>query len=1450
MSTTSDPSDLLRQLPSSVWNMLEERLKAFEAAWRQGEEPKIESFLPQDSKHSLSFLFELVLIDQDWRARRGEPFGSEEYLSRFPELKEHPKFVAQLTEAGHTSAPLREQDSTSATEGFPTIPGHEILDKIGEGGMGVVYRARDLNLNRLVALKMVRSVSSAKPDAVTRFFAEPEIVARIRHPNVVTLFQSGQHSGMPYFTMELVEGGTLADRVATGPLDPRDATHLMEQVARGVGDCHANGVLHRDLKPQNVLIADDGTPKVADFGLAKQPDSDQRLTTTGSVFGTPAYMAPEQANGETGKISKATDVYGLGAIFYCLLTGRPPFLAPTFFQTIAQIQSAEPVRPRQLAPGIPRDLETVCLKCLEKDPRKRYQTAEGLAADLKRFLEGRPVLARPVGAIGRVRRWARREPGWALLAAGVFLAVVVATGGLIGFTSYLRSALNEREQELRSEQVNREEQSREEAAWRLKQEENDRYLSRIRLAAESRANSEPDRVRGFLKEAVPGPDRPDLRGFEWRHLSRGSEGPIWSWDHRGAWKTFLAYSPDGNTFATVAGGSAIYLWDRSSGNLQKTLSTQEKEVGIAFSPNGRMLASLSNSGHVAIWELESNPVRCRKEWNVVTKSADSIAFTPEGTALVTSGDEVEIWDTATGGKLAGISSSGKAVPHSKPLGSGAALFCCKESGVWFAEISPYRGELIQCSHPKSSLPAVSWNGIAATADASGDVTLWNTLTRRPSAKKIQVGHQLSALAISVDGRLLATAGGEGIIRLWDVASGERRLDLRGYPETVNSLIFSPDGKEVAAASNAGSYYRWSIIDREQAEALKPDFLTAGPLAWLLGGRTIAVAVRPAKVCLVDVKTLLPVKSLPTSLLGRITAMAASVDGNLLALGGSEGVLEVWDVAAMQRLWAAIAHRADIGCMSFSHDGRMLATGGTDALLELWDTKTGKKTREFRGHTDEILAVAFSHDGKTLATGGKDRTIRTWQVESGQAALPRAERGQVQSLKYFPDGLRVAVLIDGHPEIRDAGTWSPLRSRFLAKEEGVESLALSQDGLTLVGRREDVLILWDLKASSRKERFSFVRRSGYLAISPERMTLAATGSDGGLTLYDFDSGEIRRGIRGALAGIASLAFTPDSRSLITVEPRSPIWTEGPGPFGLGVAHKILRGGTRGSVRVWDVSSGNTAAELSMSAHDVSVTCLAIDLNGRTVVSGQGGTVWEWNPLEPALAKPWFISKQASYYWNTLEWPRHYDLPYQPEFSESVKAIALSPSGEMLATASSTGKICFWDSDHKLIGALPGEFPDAASLIFTLDGATLVEAHALELALWDVKSRSKKCELRGHAWFACCMAVSPNGRLLATGGAFGQVRLWDLATFECVRLLTGHTEIVKGVAFSPDGKTLATGGNDRTVRLWQVETGEELMKLSRHTGPVNAVAFSPDGSTLASGGEGADGGGEVFLWRAVK
>lgn len=391
----------------------------FDEAWKTGQRPRMEDYLASvPASERTAVLRELLAMELEWRHRQGEQPEAEEYEKRFPD--DLLVIAAAFRQVGPKEG-----------NNLPRIVGaYELLEEVGRGGMGVVYKARQRGLGRLVALKVILSGTYASEEERDRFLKEAEVIAGLNHPNIVHIHEVGEHNKQPYFSLEYCPGGSLKDRLNGSPLPPREAATLLLSLAGAMHVAHTRGVVHRDLKPSNVMLAEDGTPKVVDFGLARKTDEPGR-TVSGAVLGTPSYMAPEQARSKGQTPGPLVDVYALGAVLYEILTGRPPFRAATALDTLEQVRTTDPVPPNLLQPMVPRDLETICLKCLCKEPERRYSSAAALAEDLGRFLRGEPIRARPVSLAGRLYRWCKRRP---LTAALVGLLLLLFTGAVVAGT--------------------------------------------------------------------------------------------------------------------------------------------------------------------------------------------------------------------------------------------------------------------------------------------------------------------------------------------------------------------------------------------------------------------------------------------------------------------------------------------------------------------------------------------------------------------------------------------------------------------------------------------------------------------------------------------------------------------------------------------------------------------------------------------------------------------------------------------------------------------------------------------------------------------------------------------------------------------------------------------------------------------------------------------------------
>ncbi|HYH68836.1 MAG TPA: serine/threonine-protein kinase, partial [Urbifossiella sp.] len=561
---------------------------------------------------------ERVLADYLHAAEAGAPPDRAALLAAHPDLADElASFLRNRSAVERVAAPLRDRPPLAETlGGSDGGPGpdavvryfgdYEIVGEIARGGMGVVYRARQVSLNRVVALKMILRGELATPADVQRFRAEAEAAGRLDHPNIVPIYEVGEHAGQHYFSMKLVDGGSLAGRIEELVRDPRAVARLLAATARAVHHAHRHGVLHRDLKPANVLVDSAGEPHVTDFGLAKRVGGDSDVTQTGAIVGTPSYMAPEQAAGAKG-LTVAADVYALGAVLYELLAGRPPFCGDGILDTLQQVRDREPARPRAVNPAADADLETVALKCLEKEPGKRYESAAALADDLDRWLAGEPIRARPATAAERAWKWARRRPAAAALVGVSALGAALLAGGLAVSNVLItreqqetRRALGERTDALRAVE---QEQLNTRAA--LDRETRAATFQRLALADREFAAGQPGKGEDYLEQCPP-----EFRGWPWHFLKRGGgEHPAVLTSGVGGRPTdtrivVLAFHPDSRRVAASYTTGVIVLWDTTTRKRLRTFDTKEPYPHAGgFSPDGKEW--LAFGGTIQAFDVET-----------------------------------------------------------------------------------------------------------------------------------------------------------------------------------------------------------------------------------------------------------------------------------------------------------------------------------------------------------------------------------------------------------------------------------------------------------------------------------------------------------------------------------------------------------------------------------------------------------------------------------------------------------------------------------------------------------------------------------------------------------------------------------------------------------------------------------------------------------------------------
>jgi hypothetical protein len=576
-------------------------------------------------------------------AGRPGPSG-EELLRRLQHGPSGATWAAPKTAGEDTLSPGPAAAGPGAD--YPVIADYEVLGVLGQGGMGVVYQAWHTKLKRVVALKMVLAGAHASAEDLARFRVEAEAAARLAHPNIAQVHEVGAQDGLPFLALEYVEGSSLAQKLQGTPLPARPAAHLIETLARAMHHSHQRGIIHRDLKPANVLLAQDGTPKITDFGLAKLIVGGSDQTCSGALLGTPAYMAPEQAGGKTREIGPPVDIYALGAILYELLTGRPPFQGESVADTLQQVLCQEPVPPRQLQPKTPRDLDTICLKCLEKAPHQRYASAADLAEDLRRFQAGEPIRARPVGPLQRAGKWARRKPA----AAALVMVCLLAAAGLLAGGLWYQARLAESLVDVRY-QRDQAELKRIEAETKRMEAEQNLYLAHVPLAQRAWEAARVERMRELLDGVRPqSTKQKDLRNFEWHYLRRLGHSSLLTLTGHSGPVTAVAFRARPPLLASASADGTIKFWDTTTGQERPPALAGHtgRVTAVAFSPDGKQLASAGEDRTVCLWDVDSG-----KKLHVLkehTRWVSHVAFSPDGQHLASASSDrtIKLWDARSG----------------------------------------------------------------------------------------------------------------------------------------------------------------------------------------------------------------------------------------------------------------------------------------------------------------------------------------------------------------------------------------------------------------------------------------------------------------------------------------------------------------------------------------------------------------------------------------------------------------------------------------------------------------------------------------------------------------------------------------------------------------------------------------------------------------------------------
>jgi WD40 repeat protein/serine/threonine protein kinase len=1029
---------------------------------------------------------------------------------------------------------------------------YKLMEKIGEGGGGVVYVAQQEEpVRRRVALKVIKLGMDTR-SVVARFEAERQALALMDHPNIAKVLDAGAtETGRPYFVMELVRGIKITDYCDQQSLPTAQRLELFIQVCRAVQHAHQKGIIHRDLKPSNILVTvNDGVPvpKVIDFGIAKATQGELTAKTVYTQFqqfiGTPAYMSPEQAEMTSVDIDTRADIYGLGVLLYELLTGKTPFEAKELLKAGLDelrrtIREREPVRPSTrlstMAAGDLRttaqhcrtepvklihfvrgDLDWIVMKCLEKDRARRYETANGLAADLKRHLDNEPVVARPPSAAYRLQKaWRRNKVAFTAAAAVVAALVVGITLSTWQAIDASRARHTEREQRLAAQTERDKAQAAQRQAERAQatvksvrlEAEHQLYLERINLAQQDWEQNNIGRLRQLLEETRDYPGR----GFEWYYLQAQTHLALKTLQGHLEQVASVAFSPDGQRVVTGSWDGTAKVWDADSGKDLLTLKSNSEGIrGVAFSPDGTRIVTGSDDQTATVWDAATGNERFTLTGH--TNHVKSVAFSPDGRRIVTGGDDrtAIVWDAVTGRKILTLRGHKEMINSVAFSPDGQRIVTCswdRTVRVWDAGNGQ---ELLTIEGPNASLWCVAYSPDGRRIVAgSGDHSAWVWDAANGTNRLTLKGHSggIRSVAFSPNGQRILTGSADKTARVWDASSGSELLTLKGHSASVESVAFSPDGQQIVTGSADQTARIW-----EPAGAV-------GPLT--LKGHS-----------------------------NDVFSVSFSPNGQRIVTASWDGTVRVWDgtrgkellsltnhgieiPSAVTTLYIA-GHSARVYSAAYSPDGQRIVTGSSHGTAKVWEAASGLELLTLTGHIDWILSVAFSPDGQHIATASVDQTAKVWDVTRGTNLFTLNGHVIVTSVAFSPDGRRIVTgNNDGTAKVWDAASGLELVT-LKGHNESIWPVAFSPDGQRIVtGNIDNTANVWD---SANGTNLLTLRghndRVLGVAFSPDGRRIVTGSDDGTAKVWEAASGQELLTLKGHSAGVTSVAFSPDGQRIVT------------------------------------------------------------------------------------------------------------------------------------------------------------------------------------------------------------------------------------------------------------------------------------------------------------------------------
>lgn len=1116
--------------------------------WGNGDQIQCEEYIDQfpilDQPETASQLLDLIYSEICLREDSGESPVIEEYLTRFPSLSNdlknqfqiHCQFGRQaLSESLSVSIRSHLLSQTSPTHGdtklhgrqdfqlhLPQIPGYEVLELLNRGGMGIVFKARQKNLNRLVAIKMILAGAFSSESDHTRFSQEAEMIANLHHPNIVAVHEIGSLEFSQYFSMDYVDGVTLDALFDSHGMEPKKAAQLLMVIARALDYAHQQGVVHRDLKPANIMIDQKGEPRILDFGLSIKVGSSRKLSHTGMIVGTLTHMSPEQAKGDRTVVRPTSDIYSLGSIFYEMLTGQLPFNESSPVVLLQQIMEQEPRNPKAIIPSIPKDLVTICLKCLAKDPAHRFASAAELADELERFLKYEPIFSRPISAAARTRRWIRRNP---VISGLMTLVIVLLTVGTTVSTYFAFESLNKAEEASKALSDLKYEQQRVVAAQEKAVEESlssrrSLYANQMVLALQAIETGNLNRAINLLNRQWPAPGEKDLRGFDWYCL--------WQFllSEKTAFKSklprihSLAYSPNGDNLLGAGEDFSSVLWNAHSGELLKTFTTPQKHTNkvIGFTYDRKYL--ITGYFRFFVWDTTTgNLVRQFPG----SEGANAIAFSPDAPLFATSQGgleeaeeikEIRLWNYETGKLIRQIGES-----------------YTKEKWIEDIRFTPDGKQLVSCSRDKK-------------------IKFWNPTDGQ--IIKVLEGHEdvVSELAFFPDGKTLVSSSWDGTVKLWDITTWTCIATLKGHRGIVRSVDVSPDGKNIATAGQDKEIVLWDVNTLKEQARLKGHPQMIWMIRFSPDGQTLAScsdAVRVkgdrsstgagSDVRLWDVKTGREKKPQPSWKRRSfhswtrdtwVTHFVYHQQRNVLISAHDNNRINLWNPDSGELL-STIDTKVPIKDIEISPGEESIVAACNDGSLRLYELDSYQETKLKIPSQSKINAIDYHPVESVIAVAG-NASVCLCDFH-GKILYQLPETPEAISLEFSPDGNELAVVMGECVQLWD---WRNRKHRksSMSQQYGFLAVRYSPDGkyLLSVGNNKNAFV-WNAQTLE-----THVTLTGHVSgvingiFSSDGHRIATGAQDGTCRIWDALTGAELLTLRGTDEEIHALCFSPDGKSL--------------------------------------------------------------------------------------------------------------------------------------------------------------------------------------------------------------------------------------------------------------------------------------------------------------------------------